>query len=49
MPEDDILMVGSLVLQDAELIAAATGLQREYYERAELYDDASDTELRRLY
>ena len=49
MLEDGLLMVGLLVLKDAELIAAAGGFQREYNERAELYDDISEADRRRLY
>jgi len=49
MLEDGLLLVGLLALRNAELVAAATGFRREYDERAEMYDDISEVERRRLY
>jgi hypothetical protein len=49
MLEDGLLMVGLLVVQDEELIAAARGFRGGYSDRVEMYDDIDESERRRLH
>jgi hypothetical protein len=49
MLEDGILMAGLLVVRDPALVAAAAAFRGNHSERAEMYDDISESDRFRLY